>query len=155
MVYVLLYEEVPHALANNSAAAKDALESLHANITVLRHRSRFTKNVYWSHHEKTVVCDQHVAFVGGIDLALMRYDDWRHRLDDNEASSLWRTNDYQNIRVVDFHDVERIQEDVIDRACLPRQPWRDIACQVWGAAATDVGRHFVERWPCPATDNDI
>jgi phospholipase D1/2 len=144
-VYVLLYEEIPQALANNSAGAKAALEALHTNITVLRHRSRFSKNVYWSHHEKTVICDQRVAFVGGIDLALMRYDDWRHRLDD-DAAHLWRTNDYQNIRVVDFHDVDRIQEDVIDRSHVPRQPWRDIACQVWGAAATDVGRHFVERW---------
>lgn len=144
-VYVLLYEEIPQALANNSAGAKSALEALHTNITVLRHRSRFSKNVYWSHHEKTVICDQRVAFVGGIDLALMRYDDWRHRLDDDGAH-LWRTNDYQNIRVVDFHDVDRIHEDVIDRTRVPRQPWRDIACQVWGAAATDVGRHFVERW---------
>jgi phospholipase D1/2 len=147
-VYVLLYEEVPQALANNSAGAMAALEALHKNVHVLRHRSRFSSNVYWSHHEKTVTCDQHVAFVGGIDLALMRYDDWRHRLDDDDAvrGPLWRTNDYQNIRTLDFHDVARLHEDVVNRSCMPRQPWRDIACQVWGAAATDVARHFVERW---------
>ena len=150
-IYILLYEEIPQALANNSGAAKKSLEALHTNIHVIRHRSRFSRNVYWSHHEKTVVCDQGVAFVGGIDLALMRYDDWRHRLDDvatrgTPGKTLWPTNDYQNIRVVDFHDVDKIHKDVIDRKRLPRQPWRDVACQIWGAGATDVGRHFIERW---------
>ncbi len=148
--YVLLYEEIPQALANNSRDAQRALQDLHpTNIHVLRHRSRFSKNVYWSHHEKTVTVDQSVAFVGGIDLALMRYDTWDHPLADHDpdpAKHVWRTNDYQNIRVVDFHDVQDTHKDVVDRSVMPRQPWRDIACQVWGAAATDVARHFVERW---------
>ena len=33
-----------------------------------------------SHHEKIVVVDQQVAFVGGLDLCLGRYDDQNHRL---------------------------------------------------------------------------
>lgn len=36
----------------------------------------------WAHHEKIVVVDQSVAFVGGIDLAYGRWDDWEHRLTD-------------------------------------------------------------------------
>lgn len=85
-----------------------------------------------------------MAFVGGIDLALMRYDDSKHQLSD--SAGLWRYNDYQNIRVVDFKSVELNEKDVVDRRNVPRQPWRDIACQVTGAVATDVGRHFIERW---------
>ncbi len=36
----------------------------------------------WAHHEKTVVIDQTVAFVGGIDLAFGRWDDSQYRLTD-------------------------------------------------------------------------
>lgn len=36
----------------------------------------------WAHHEKIVVVDQSVAFVGGIDLAYGRWDDREHRLTD-------------------------------------------------------------------------
>ena len=148
-IFVLLYEEIPQALANNSKRAQEMLEAISTeHVHVLRHRSRFDRNVYWSHHEKIVVIDQTVAFVGGIDIALMRYDDHSHRLQDGAKGDqgLWKWNDYQNIRYVDFHDVQNNQKDVVHRACVPRQPWRDIACQLWGAAATDVGRHFVERW---------
>ena len=146
-VYVLLYEEIPQALANNSRRAQVMLEEI-PGVKVLRHRSRFDRNVYWSHHEKIVVIDQKIAFVGGIDIALMRYDDSNHVLSDgnNGQNGLWKYNDYQNIRVVDFHAVEKNQTDVIDRKYVPRQPWRDVACQIFGAAATDIGRHFIERW---------
>ena len=37
----------------------------------------------WSHHEKIVVIDQTLAFVGGIDLCFGRYDDSCHRLADH------------------------------------------------------------------------
>lgn len=48
--------------------------------------------------------------------------------------------------MVDFKNVEKNDQDVVKRSHVPRQPWRDIACQVFGAVATDVGRHFIERW---------
>jgi len=36
----------------------------------------------WAHHEKSVVIDQSLAFLGGIDLAYGRWDDSQHRLTD-------------------------------------------------------------------------
>jgi hypothetical protein len=36
----------------------------------------------WSHHEKCVIIDQSVAFMGGIDLCFGRWDDDMHRLID-------------------------------------------------------------------------
>jgi phosphatidylserine/phosphatidylglycerophosphate/cardiolipin synthase-like enzyme len=36
----------------------------------------------WSHHQKTVVVDQDIAFVGGLDLCYGRYDDRSHLLTD-------------------------------------------------------------------------
>ncbi|KRX82147.1 Phospholipase D1 [Trichinella sp. T6] len=36
----------------------------------------------WAHHEKLVIIDQNIAFVGGIDLCYGRWDDPKHRLTD-------------------------------------------------------------------------
>jgi phospholipase D1/2 len=36
----------------------------------------------WSHHEKMVIIDQSLAFMGGIDLCFGRWDDDLHRLVD-------------------------------------------------------------------------
>lgn len=49
----------------------------------MRHPDHMSSSVYlWAHHEKIVVIDQSVAFVGGIDLAYGRWDDCEHRLTD-------------------------------------------------------------------------
>lgn len=39
-------------------------------------------SLLWAHHEKSVVIDQSLAFLGGIDLAYGRWDDSQHRLTD-------------------------------------------------------------------------
>ncbi|XP_053428704.1 phospholipase D1 isoform X2 [Nycticebus coucang] len=50
---------------------------------VMRHPDHVSSSVYlWAHHEKLVIIDQSVAFVGGIDLAYGRWDDHEHRLTD-------------------------------------------------------------------------
>lgn len=50
---------------------------------VMRHPDHVSSSVYlWAHHEKLVIIDQSVAFVGGIDLAYGRWDDNEHRLTD-------------------------------------------------------------------------
>ena len=33
----------------------------------------------WSHHEKSIIIDQSIAFMGGIDLCFGRWDDDLHR----------------------------------------------------------------------------
>lgn len=49
----------------------------------MRHPDHVSSAVYlWAHHEKIIVVDQSVAFVGGIDLAYGRWDDREHRLTD-------------------------------------------------------------------------
>ncbi|KRY35597.1 Phospholipase D1 [Trichinella spiralis] len=92
-VYVLLYKEVELALGINSAYSKRILQQLHANIKValavvqLFISSSLGKNAFsgvflWAHHEKLVIIDQNIAFVGGIDLCYGRWDDPKHRLTD-------------------------------------------------------------------------
>ncbi|XP_051874747.1 phospholipase D1-like isoform X2 [Pristis pectinata] len=82
-VFVMLYKEVELALGINSEYSKRTLMRLHPNIKVMRHPDHVSSTVYlWAHHEKLVVIDQSVAFVGGIDLAYGRWDDNEHRLTD-------------------------------------------------------------------------
>uniref|UniRef100_A0A4W3HP38 Phospholipase n=1 Tax=Callorhinchus milii TaxID=7868 RepID=A0A4W3HP38_CALMI len=90
-IFVILYKEVELALGINSGYSKRTLISLHPNIKVMRHPDHVSSSVYlWAHHEKLVVIDQSVAFVGGIDLAYGRWDDEEHRLTD--VGSVTRTN---------------------------------------------------------------
>ncbi|KAG9334153.1 hypothetical protein JZ751_009065 [Albula glossodonta] len=82
-IYVMLYKEVELALGINSEYSKRTLMHLHPNIKVMRHPDHVSSAVYlWAHHEKIIVIDQSVAFVGGIDLAYGRWDDREHRLTD-------------------------------------------------------------------------
>ncbi|XP_059019461.1 phospholipase D1 isoform X4 [Mustela lutreola] len=82
-IFVMLYKEVELALGINSEYSKRTLMRLHPNIKVMRHPDHVSSTVYlWAHHEKLVIIDQSVAFVGGIDLAYGRWDDNEHRLTD-------------------------------------------------------------------------
>ncbi|KAK5898012.1 hypothetical protein CgunFtcFv8_015466 [Champsocephalus gunnari] len=82
-IFVMLYKEVELALGINSGYSKRTLLHLHPNIKVMRHPDHVSSAVYlWAHHEKIIVVDQSVAFVGGIDLAYGRWDDREHRLTD-------------------------------------------------------------------------
>ncbi|CAF1548265.1 unnamed protein product, partial [Rotaria sp. Silwood1] len=78
-VYVMIYKEMPFALGLNSLYTERKLVSKNAKgfIKVIRHPNHNTTNgvLLWSHHEKMVVIDQKIAFVGGIDLCYGRWDD--------------------------------------------------------------------------------
>jgi len=48
-----------------------------------------------------------------------------------------------------FQDVNDVQvpfSDFIDRTTNWRLPWHDISSVVYGSAARDVARHFIQRW---------
>ncbi|CAF3519462.1 unnamed protein product [Rotaria sp. Silwood1] len=85
-VYVMLFKEMSFALGLNSLHTKKTLvsKSKKGFIKVIRHPKYNTKDglLLWSHHEKTVVIDQKIAFVGGIDLCYGRWDDEHMRLVD-------------------------------------------------------------------------
>ncbi|CAH2247656.1 phospholipase D1 isoform X2 [Pelobates cultripes] len=82
-IFIMLYKEVELALGINSEYSKRTLMRLHPNIKVMRHPDHMSSSVYlWAHHEKIIVIDQTLAFVGGIDLAYGRWDDDEHRLTD-------------------------------------------------------------------------
>ena len=63
-VYILVWNETKVASALNSLHTKKQLEKLHPNIKVLCHPA--SAPLYWSHHQKVVVVDQDIAFLGGL-----------------------------------------------------------------------------------------
>nr|XP_032632650.1 phospholipase D2 [Chelonoidis abingdonii] len=165
-VCVLLFKEVELALGINSDYSKRALMLLHPNVKVMRHPDHVSSVVFlWAHHEKLVVVDQSVAFLGGLDLAYGRWDDHHYRLTDLPPHTksgallgeeppvdlaanqqLWLGKDYSNLITKDWVQLDRPFEDFIDRTRMPRMPWRDVGVAVHGRAARDVARHFIQRW---------
>ena len=80
-IYILLYKEPP-GLVLGHAMVKQQLELLHPNIKVVLHGPAALAQLLYSHHQKTAVVDQRVAFVGGLDLCVGRYDTPEHPLMD-------------------------------------------------------------------------
>ena len=147
-IYILLFCEMTVALSINSLHAKNTLESLHQNIKVTRH-PKGTTSILWSHHEKLVIIDQSIAFVGGIDLCWGRYDINEHPIVEKENEAhlyLYPGADYINERQVDLHETEKFDKEQIDRNKMPRMGWHDIHTMVQGPIVNDIARHFVERW---------
>lgn len=100
-VYVIVYKEVQQALTCNSAHTKHALRALcpegtpgHGNIHVMRHPDHNVfenfgdMTFYWAHHEKFIVVDYHLAFIGGLDLCYGRWDIRQHILADVHPSGV-------------------------------------------------------------------
>jgi phosphatidylserine/phosphatidylglycerophosphate/cardiolipin synthase-like enzyme/uncharacterized membrane protein YdjX (TVP38/TMEM64 family) len=72
-----------------------------------------------SHHQKIVVVDDAVAFCGGLDVTIRRWDTAEHRLDDARR---------------------------VDPAGLPYRPFHDVQAVVDGRAARALGELARERW---------
>ncbi|CAL5337912.1 unnamed protein product [Camellia sinensis] len=137
-IYVLLYKEVALALKINSVYSKKKLLGIHENLRVLRYPDHFSSGVYlWSHHEKRVIVDYQICFIGGLDLCFGRYDSFEHQVGDYPPT-VWPGKDYYNPSYT--------MKDELDRQKYPRMPWHDVHCALWGPPCRDVARHFVQRW---------
>ncbi|KAL4290086.1 hypothetical protein GQ457_14G016290 [Hibiscus cannabinus] len=80
-IYILLYKELTLALKINSVYSKRKLLSIH------EYPDHFSAGIYlWSHHEKLVIIDYQICFIGGLDLCFGRYDTFEHKVGDNPPS---------------------------------------------------------------------
>ncbi|PYH48896.1 putative phospholipase PldA [Aspergillus saccharolyticus JOP 1030-1] len=162
-IYVIVYKEVNQALTCNSAHTKHALRALcpegspgHGNIKVLRHpdhnifENAADMTLYWAHHEKFLVIDYAVAFIGGIDLCFGRWDAHQHPLADVHPSNLrdeiFPGQEFNNNRIMDFQSVQDWQQNELSKADYGRMPWHDVAMGVMGDCVYDIAEHFVLRW---------
>ncbi|PIN10122.1 Phospholipase D1 [Handroanthus impetiginosus] len=145
-IYILLYKEVSLALKINSLYSKRKLLNIHENVKVLRYPDHLSTGIYlWSHHEKLVIVDHKICFIGGLDLCFGRYDTIEHRVGDFPPF-LWPGKDYYNPRESEPNSWEDALKDELDREKYPRMPWHDVHCAVWGPPCRDIARHFVQRW---------
>ncbi|XHF99845.1 hypothetical protein AWENTII_003331 [Aspergillus wentii] len=162
-IYVIVYKEVNQALTCNSAHTKHALESLcpegspgYNNIRVLRHpdhnvfENGADMTLYWAHHEKFIVIDYELAFIGGIDLCFGRWDANQHPLADvhplNMENEVFPGQEFNNNRIMDFQSVEAWQDNELSKAEYGRMPWHDVAMGLIGDCVYDIAEHFVLRW---------
>ena len=147
-IYILLFYEIKLALPLNSFYTKTTLSSLHPNIKITRH-PKGSSSILWSHHEKLLIIDQQIAFVGGLDLCWGRYDTPNHPIVEEEKKNkiyFYPGADYMSERTCDMHDVDKFNVEQIDRNKFPRIGWHDIHTMVEGPIVSDIMRHFIERW---------
>lgn len=139
-------------MPNDSEHTKKKLESLNSNIKVLRHP--VPKFSLWSHHEKSVVIDQCVGFLGGVDLCYGRYDTEKYHLNEPNQKSrqslivvtFFPGADFNNVRIKDFVAGRNFLKPLVDKDCTPRMPWRDIHLKIEGSIVIDMSRNFIQYW---------
>lgn len=172
--YILLYWESKKTAGMDLGSEYAQTVLSHDKIEVLRHPDMWnllrnpSTMFRWSHHEKVVVVDRSVAFVGGIDLCFGRWDSHSHLLTDpfpphpcvlesdecaripNESTvqySRWIGKDYGNTFLHGVRtNLDEPMKDDVDRSKNPRMPWHDVACSVSGPPALDVATHFIQRY---------
>ncbi|KAK3721973.1 hypothetical protein LTR37_002789 [Vermiconidia calcicola] len=162
-IYIVIYKEVKQALTCNSAHTKHALEALcpegspgHGNIVIMRHPDHnFFENAgdmtfYWAHHEKFIVVDYNLAFIGGLDLCFGRWDTKVHSLADAHPSGvqneIFPGQDFNNNRIMDFQTVDDWKTNELSKVEYGRMPWHDVSMGVVGPCIYDIAEHFVLRW---------
>lgn len=162
-IYVVVYREVEQALTCNSQHTKKALHELcpegtpgYGNIRVMRHpdhnvfENAADMTFYWAHHEKFIVIDYNMAFIGGLDLCFGRWDNHQHVLADAHPAGvdkeIFPGQDWNNNRIMDFQSVQDWKSNEVSKADYGRMPWHDVAMGVIGPAIYDIAEHFVLRW---------
>lgn len=128
----------------------------HENIRVMRHpdhnvfENASDMTFYWAHHEKFIVIDYAMAFIGGLDLCYGRWDEKQHPLADVHPSGvqneIFPGQDFNNNRIMDFQSVEDWKSNQLSKAEFGRMPWHDVAMGVIGPCVYDIAEHFVLRW---------
>ena len=147
-IYILVYYECSLALTLNSKHTEEVFKKLNSNIKVTRHPSdAFT--LLWSHHEKLVIIDQMIGYVGGLDLCWGRYDYPQHPIyepPNPQREYHFPLIDYSNARICDFTNVQNYTIESVKREDTIRMPWHDVHSKIIGPAVSDIARHFIERW---------
>ncbi|KAK0267904.1 hypothetical protein LTR35_015962 [Friedmanniomyces endolithicus] len=128
--------------AKLSALPKDALKGIYG-ITD-------DSILYWAHHEKLLIVDGQVGFMGGLDMCFGRWDTNHHSIADAHPGDLNRIvfpgQDYNNARIMDFSDVKNYQSNKLSRNYNSRMGWTDVSMCLRGPVVEDLKQHFASRW---------
>ncbi|OAA61436.1 phospholipase D [Cordyceps fumosorosea ARSEF 2679] len=106
--------------------------------------------LYWAHHEKLLIVDSRMCFMGGLDLCFGRWDTNSHPIADAHPGNLdaiiFPGQDYNNARIFDFSDVGDWNQNKLDRTQSSRMGWSDVALCMTGGITESLVDHFVDRW---------
>ena len=143
-VRIILYHESAVGLGIDSELAKEYLESLSANIQVILLREHFFS--YWVVHEKVVVVDGRVVYLGGIDLINGRFDDGQYSLFEfgDSPNKFFPGNDFSNV----YQNKKRNAFDatIQNQNGFHRMPFRDVQTRFEGPVVREVSQHFAQMW---------
>jgi phospholipase D1/2 len=188
-VKFMLYDSVRYALDTHDdktqtllskipkGNGKGSIEVLLCNPNTTRANMFSTDDfdILFSHHQKFVVVDGNIAFMGGLDLAYGRWDTNEFNVVIDPKVHV--INDAYNMQIVPSRDMTADEValtkaskfpnspkgcppfvtsyadgKLLDPKHQPRQPWQDVALHVKGPAAYDVFVNFVLRWNSFAGD---
>ncbi|KAH3756577.1 phospholipase D1 [Pelomyxa schiedti] len=145
-IYVMVWSSlrVPGVDLQSSEVVSH-LNSMHPNILACSH-TLSDPTSFWSHHQKFIVIDDQIAYLGGIDLTYGRFDTNKYpAVDPNAEVHVGR--DYTNPCLVgEINGPSLIELEGMSRTQNPRMPWHDLHVRVDGDAARDAATNFIQRW---------
>jgi len=180
-IRILLYDSVQMKLDTHEEVSRRMLESLpkgKGSIKVMlenastgragtwgRNLPDASSNIIFAHHQKFVVVDGSIAFLGGMDLAYGRWetpafhtviDPKIHVINDaynQQIPPARRLTDTENALTVEHEHRPGFRvsftappHEALDPLTQPRQPWEDVGLKIVGPAVFDVFVNFVLRW---------
>jgi phospholipase D1/2 len=112
----------------------------------------------YSHHQKFVVVDGELAYIGGIDLSYGRWES--PNFDVVVDPEHFVINEMYNpclkkVRCITTNEKAKIAKygferpyggTLMDEGCQPRMPWQDVHIEINGPSVVDIHRNFVRRW---------
>jgi phospholipase D1/2 len=105
--------------------------------------------IWWTNHEKIVVIDQVIGYVGGFDLCWGRYDNNQHPIyEAPNPKNIYEFPmiDYSNNRIKDFSKVDNYIMESVPREQSTRMPWHDVHSRIIGIEVANISKHFIQRW---------
>ena len=147
-IYIIVFFEWPLTLSINSKHTLETIKKLNKNINIIRYPVD-QDTLLWSNHEKIVIIDRIIGYVGGYDLCWGRYDTNRHPIfEEVNEENLYEYPliDYSNERIESFNKVENYIKENVPRISTNRMPWHDAQTRIIGSAVQDLTKHFLQRW---------
>lgn len=164
-IRVLLYGSIADKLPGTyDALVANALNAINnkawpGKVIVMRQgpTSAQLDAIDYSHHQKFVVVDGRIAFLGGIDLAYGRFEspefdvviDPSFRVLNesyNPCATKARKLTSSELELVDIGFAKPYSGAMLEEGCQARMPWQDVHIKITGPAVVDVHRNFVRRW---------
>jgi phospholipase D1/2 len=115
-------------------------------------------SIDYSHHQKFVVVDGRVGFIGGIDLSYGRWETPEFDVVADPARQLINEMYSPGMRklrppskkekqiIAEFDCAGPYGGTLIEEGCQPRMPWQDVHIKIEGPSVVDIHRNFVRRW---------